>query len=60
MGASLLPPELAITLKRERPKARVGILETTPGALLPPVRDEVMDLAVTGRTRINLEARLDY
>lgn len=60
VGASLLLPELFITLRRTRPKARIRILETTPSALLPLVRDEVMDLAVTQRTRIKLDAGLDY
>jgi LysR family transcriptional regulator, regulator of abg operon len=60
VGASLLLPELFITLRQARPKARIRILETTPSALLPLVRDEVMDLAVTQRTRINLDAGLDY
>ena len=60
VGASLLLPELFITLRQTRPKARIRILETTPSALLPLVRDEVMDLAVTQRTRINLDAGLDY
>ena len=60
VGASLFLPELALTLQRDRPKTRIRILETTPSALLPLVRDEVMDLAVTQRTRINLDAGLDY
>jgi LysR family transcriptional regulator, regulator of abg operon len=60
VGASLLLPELVITLQQQRPKTRVRILEMTPSALLPLVRDEVMDLAVTQRTRIHLDAGLDY
>ncbi len=60
VGASLLLPELAIGLRKARPKTRIRILETTPSALLPLVREEVMDLAVTQRTRINLDAGLDY
>jgi LysR family transcriptional regulator, regulator of abg operon len=60
VGASLLLPELAITLQRLHPKTRIRILETTPSALLSLVRDEVMDLAVTQRTRIHLDAGLDY
>jgi LysR family transcriptional regulator, regulator of abg operon len=60
VGASLLLPQLFITLRQVRPKTRIRILETTPSALLPLVRDEVMDLAVTQRTRINLDAGLDY
>ena len=60
VGASLLLPELAITLKKLHPTTRMRILETTPSALLSLVRDEVMDLAVTQRTRIHLDAGLDY
>jgi LysR family transcriptional regulator, regulator of abg operon len=60
VGASLLLPELAIALQKLHPATRIRILETTPSALLPLVRDEVMDLAVTQRTRIHLDAGLDY
>jgi LysR family transcriptional regulator, regulator of abg operon len=60
VGASLLLPELAITLQRLHPACRIRILETTPSALLSLVRDEVMDLAVTQRTLIHLDAGLDY
>jgi LysR family transcriptional regulator, regulator of abg operon len=60
LGASLLLPELAISIRKARPKTRIRILETTPSALLPLVRDEVMDLAVTQLTRIHLDAGLDY
>ncbi len=60
VGASLLLPELAITLRKLHPATRIRILETTPSALLSLVRDEVMDLAVTQRTRIHLDAGLDY
>lgn len=60
VGASLLLPELATTLKKLHPTTRMRILETTPSALLSLVRDEVMDLAVTQRTRIHLDAGLDY
>jgi LysR family transcriptional regulator, regulator of abg operon len=60
VGASLLLPELVIQLRRDWPQTRVRLLEMTPSALLPMVRDEVMDLAVTQRTRIHLDAGLDY
>lgn len=60
VGASLLLPELAITLQSLHPETRIRILETTPSALLSLVRDEVMDLAVTQKTRIHLDAGLDY
>ena len=60
VGASLLLPELVRTLQGQHPKTRIRILETTPSALLSLVRDEVMDLAVTQRTRIHLDAGLNY
>lgn len=60
VGASLLLPELVIALRKLHPGTRIRILETTPSALLSLVRDEVMDLAVTQRTRIHLDAGLDY
>jgi len=56
VGASLLLPELVITLQGLPPATRIRILETTPSALLSLVHDEVMDLAVTQRTRIHLDA----
>jgi LysR family transcriptional regulator, regulator of abg operon len=60
VGASLFLPELVKTLQRERPKTRIRILEMTPSTLLPLVRDEVMDLAITQRSRIKLDAGLTY
>jgi LysR family transcriptional regulator, regulator of abg operon len=60
VGASLLLPDLVLNLQRERQHTRVRILETTPSALLPLVRDEVMDLAVTQRSRVKLDAGLKY
>jgi LysR family transcriptional regulator, regulator of abg operon len=60
VGASLLLPELVITLQLAHPKTRLRIRETTPSELLSLVRDEVMDLAVTQRTRIHLDAGLNY
>lgn len=60
VGASLLLPELVITLQQAHPKTRLRVLETTPSELLSLVRDEVMDLAVTQRTRIHLDAGLNF
>jgi LysR family transcriptional regulator, regulator of abg operon len=60
VGASLFLPELVKILQRERPKTRIRIMEMTPSALLPLVRDEVMDLAITQRSRIKLDAGLTY
>lgn len=60
VGASLLLPETAITLQKLRPNTRIRILEMSPSTLLPLVRDEVIDIAVTQRTRIHLDGGLDY
>jgi LysR family transcriptional regulator, regulator of abg operon len=60
VGASLFLPELVKTLQHERPKTRIRILEMTPSTLLPLVRDEVLDLAITQRSRIKLDAGLTY
>jgi LysR family transcriptional regulator, regulator of abg operon len=60
VGASLLLPELAITLRHQRPNPRLRLLEMSPSTLLPLVRDEVVDMAVTQRTRIHLDGGLDY
>lgn len=60
VGASLFLPELVIALQSGHPGTRIRILETTPSALLSLVREEVMDLAITQRTRIHLDAGLDY
>lgn len=60
VAASLLLPELAITLQRLRPSTRIRILEMSPSALLPLVRDDAIDLAVTQRTQANLDGGLRY
>lgn len=60
VGASLLLPELATTLLLQRPSTRIRLLEMPPSALLPLVRDEALDMAVTQRTRANLDAGLLY
>ncbi len=60
VAASLLLPELATTLQRQRANTRIRLLEMTPSALLPLVRDDVLDIAVTQRTRANLDAGLRY
>ncbi|OGA32698.1 MAG: hypothetical protein A3G80_04720 [Betaproteobacteria bacterium RIFCSPLOWO2_12_FULL_62_13b] len=60
VGATLLLPELAITLQRQQPRTRVCILELSPSALLPQVRDGAVELAVTQRTRANLDAGLQF
>jgi|GEM_PF-137598 len=60
VGVLLLLPELATTLQRARPGTRMRIMETAPGAALPLVRDAILDLAVTQRTRANLAAELMF
>jgi len=60
VGASLLLPELVTTLQRQQPRTRIRILEMPPSAVLPMVRDGVLELAVTQRTRANLDAGLRY
>jgi LysR family transcriptional regulator, regulator of abg operon len=60
VGANLFLPELVKTMQSERPKTRIRILEMTPSALLPLVRDEVMDVAITQKSRIKLDAGLTY
>ncbi|MGH8707914.1 MAG: LysR family transcriptional regulator [Burkholderiales bacterium] len=60
VGASLLLPELVTTLQRQHPRSRIRILEMAPSALLPMVREGAVELAVTQRTRANLDAGLQY
>lgn len=60
VGASLLLPELATSLLRQRPQTRLRVLEMAPSMLLPWVRDGAVDMAVTQRTRANLDAGLQY
>lgn len=60
VGASLLLPEMATSLLRQRPQARLRVLEMAPSTLLPLVRDGGLDIAVTQRTRANLDAGLQY
>jgi LysR family transcriptional regulator, regulator of abg operon len=60
VGASLLLPEMATVLLRQRPRARLRVLEMAPSTLLPWVRDGAVDLAVTQRTRADLDAGLQY
>jgi DNA-binding transcriptional LysR family regulator len=60
VGGSLLLPELVITLQRQHPRSRVLILQTAPSGLLSMVREGTAELAVTQRTRANLDAGLRY
>ncbi len=60
VGASLLLPELVTTLQREHPSLRIRVLEMAPSSLLPMVREGAAELAVTQRTRANLDAGLQY
>lgn len=60
VAGSLLLPELVIHLQQQRPRMRIRILEMAPSALLPMVREGSAELAVTQRTRANLDAGLKY
>lgn len=60
VGASLLLPELVTALRRQHPRLRIRILEVAPSALLTMVREGSIELAVTQRTRANLDSGLRY
>lgn len=60
VAASLLLPELVTSLHSHHPKARVRILEVAPSTLLAMVREGTAELAVTQRTRANLDSSLKY
>lgn len=60
VAGSLILPELVTRLQQQHPSIRVRILEMAPSALLPMVREGTAELAVTQRTRANLDAGLKY
>lgn len=60
VAASLLLPEMATTLLRQLPGTRLRVLEMAPSTLLPLVRDGAVDIAVTQRTRSDLDAGLQF
>jgi DNA-binding transcriptional LysR family regulator len=60
VAGSLLLPELVTRLQQQHPSIRIRILEMAPSALLPMVREGTAELAVTQRTRANLDAGLKY
>jgi DNA-binding transcriptional LysR family regulator len=60
VGASLLLPELVTALQRQHPRLRILVLQMAPSALLSMVREGSAELAVTQRTRANLDAGLQY
>lgn len=60
VAGNLLLPELVISLQQQHPRMRMRILEMAPSALLPMVREGTAELAVTQRTRANLDAGLKY
>lgn len=57
-AASLLLPEFVTALQGLRPGVRIRLHESNPSSLLPMVREEALDLAVTARTRSHLDAGL--
>lgn len=58
--SSILLPEFATSMLRTRPTTRLRLIETMPSALLPLVREEALDMAVTHHTHDNLDAGLLY
>lgn len=60
VAASLLLPGLVTGLQRQHPRLRIRILEMAPSALLPMLREGTAELAVTQRTRANLDAGLKF
>ena len=60
VGVSLLMPELLTTLRGQHPGLRMRVLENAPSPLLQMVREGTAELAVTQRTRANLDAGLKY
>ena len=60
VGAALLLPALALELRRQRPDTRLRIAELAPSAVLPLVRDGLVDFGVTQRTRARLDAGLRF
>jgi LysR family transcriptional regulator, regulator of abg operon len=60
VATTLLLPELVTTIRRLHSASRMRILELAPSAVLPMVRDGEAELAVTQRTRANLDAGLKY
>lgn len=60
VAATLLLPELVNTLRSHHPASRIRIMEMAPSAVLPLVRDAVVDIGVTQRTRAGLDAGLRF
>lgn len=60
VAASLLLPEMATTLLHQGVGTRLRLLEMAPSTLLPMVRDGAVDMAVTQRTRADLDAGLQF
>lgn len=59
-AATLLLPEFVTSLQRQRPGLRIRLHESSPGALLPLVREEALDMAVAARSTSNLSAGLRF
>jgi DNA-binding transcriptional LysR family regulator len=60
VGGSLLLPELVNTLRRSHFDCRIRIMEMAPSAVLPLVRDALIDIGVAQRTRAGLDAGLRF
>ena len=60
VAGSLLLPEFVTSLHLQQPRTRIRILQMPPSALLSMVRDSAADLAVTQRTRANIDAGLQF
>ena len=59
-AASLLLPEFVLTLRQQRPQVRIRLLEQSPGALLPSVREAALDMAVTAHAQTHRDGGLSY
>ncbi len=59
-ASSLLLPEFATTMLQKRPGLQVRVMEVSPSAVWPLVREASLDLAVAHRTRDHLDAGLRY
>jgi DNA-binding transcriptional LysR family regulator len=59
-AAALLAPDAIADFLREHPVARLRIVEGTPSALAPLVRDETLDFALGNRPDAKLSAGLKF
>lgn len=59
-AAALLAPEAIAEFLRSHPHARMRIVEGTPSALVPLLRDETLDFALGNRPAAKLDAGLKF